>query len=61
MGPSDIKRIQVVVKKELEWATDKLVFKIAEDPSFEVIPYLQIGPKSHELLSFGNPNSLTLA
>jgi hypothetical protein len=61
MDPSDIKRIQEVVKKESEWATDKLVFKIVEDPSFDVIPYLGMGPKSHEMLSFVNTKNLTLA
>jgi hypothetical protein len=34
MDPSDIKMIQKVVKKELERATDKIVFKITEDPAW---------------------------
>jgi hypothetical protein len=61
MCPSNIKRIQEVMKKELEWATDKLVFKIVEGPSFDMIPYLGMGPKLHKMLSFFNPTSLTLA
>jgi hypothetical protein len=61
VDPSDIKRIQEVLKKELEWATDKLVFKIVEDPSFDVIPYLGMGQKSYEMPSFVNPMSLTFA
>jgi hypothetical protein len=61
MGPSNIKRIQEVAKKEWEWATDKLVFNIAGDPSFfGAIPYLGMGPKLNEMLYIFNPKNLTL-
>jgi hypothetical protein len=63
METADIERIQEVVKKESEWATESLVFKLtedSEDPGFDVIPYLGMGPKSNETLAFLNPKNLTL-
>ena len=60
MEPSNIKRIQEVVKKELEWGTEALVFKIVDEPSFDVIPYLGMGAKANEMLSFANPPNLSM-
>jgi hypothetical protein len=62
MDPSNVKRSQEVVKKELEWATDKLVFESVEDLNFNMIPfYLGMGPKLHKMLFFVNPTNLRLA
>jgi hypothetical protein len=60
MDPSNIKRIEAATARETEWVSEEqLIFKIADEPSFDIIPYLGEGPKCHILLTFAMPVNLT--
>jgi hypothetical protein len=50
-----IKDIVAVVGKDATWTTQKLVIKIDEVTTFDIVPYLRGGPKLDENLSFSNP------
>jgi hypothetical protein len=54
-----IKDIVAVVGKDATWMTQKLVIKIDEVTTFDIVLYLSGGPKLDENLSFSNPLLMT--
>jgi hypothetical protein len=59
MDSSDIKRIEAVTARETKWVSEhQLIFKIADESSFDIISYLGEGPTCHISLTFAKPVNL---